>query len=127
MSASSKAGFLYLLAVLVAVIAWFAVLLVDHAGGRTVTQTLEVLLTHDGQPNPFLLLIIIPTVCLLLAAGYFSPLAEARTGATLLFLAGTAAAIASWLTPFPKFAIFVLAPLWYGFLCARALFRASIK
>lgn len=112
------AGILYLLATLASVGIWYVLLFMHN---RPCANPLDNLLYFLNEPPSRLIfrwLLILPGVCLLLAAAYFSKWSQTRTGAFSLFGVGAVLALSAWFTV-SLVAVFVSLPLWYGFAILR--------
>ena len=117
-TANQKAGIFYLLAVLVMLPFWFITLFVHNPPSLTPSDIVLGLLTEAPNRLYFWWLLFFPTLSLLLAAAYFSRLAQARIGAISFFSVGVLLALTTWLST-PSLGIFASLPLLYSFVNCR--------
>jgi hypothetical protein len=119
LTANNTAVILYLLAVLATLGVWYILLFVGNPPGANPIDNLLYFLNKPPTQLIFWWLLVLPGLCLLLAAAYYSKWSQTRMGAFILFGAGAALALAAWwATPSPVAALVSLA-LWYGFVVLR--------
>lgn len=111
---NAKAGLLYLLPALAVLLNWWILLFYDNPPNITPSSTLNFVLTEEPQRLWFRWLIVLPALCLVLSAAYFSRVAQTRRGAIALLVVGIALALAAWLSVTHELALFVSLPLLYG-------------
>ena len=115
LTASTKAGALYLLPALAVLSIWWVLLFVANSPGVTPLSTLRFVLTEGPQRHWFYWLIAMPIHFVLLAGAYWSRLTRTKGGAVGLFLVGSAVSLAAWFTVTWEVAMFATVPLLYGF------------
>jgi len=119
LTANNTAVILYLLAVQATLGVWYILLFVSNPPCVNPIDNLLYFLNEPPTQLIFLGLLVLPVLCLLLAAAYFSKWSQTRMGAFSLFGAGAALVLAAWwFTPSPV-AVLVSLALWYGFVVLR--------
>ena len=122
LTANRTAGILYLLATLATLSIWYVLLFMHNPPGINPLGNLQYFLNEPPFQWIFRWLLVLPVLCLLLAAAYFSKWSQTRTGAFSLFGVGGLLALSAWFTPTSvasSVAVFVSLPLWYGFVMLR--------
>jgi hypothetical protein len=112
--ANKKIGICYLLPVIGILIMWYVVLLKANPPGITPKGSLIFLLTQGPRLWFFRWLLVLPTLCVLLATAYFSSIPKTRLGYSALITVGIALALAAWLTVSVDIAVCTTLPLVYS-------------
>lgn len=115
LAANNTAAIVYLLAALATLSFWYVVLFVSNPIGITPMDNLLYVLNEPPTQLFFWWFLVLPVLCFLLAAAYYSNWSKTRTGAISLFGAGTALALASWWSVHSSIAVFNSLALWFGF------------
>ena len=119
LNANTKAALLYLLPVIAVFGIWYVLLFDVRSPGGTPEYVFKSALTEGPRLLWFRWLLVLPGLCLALAAAYLSRLSNSRIGAIGLLVIGVALAVAAWLTVAAEIALFVSLPLVYGFVVAK--------
>ncbi len=109
----------YLLAALATLGYWYIILFVGNPPNVKPIDNFLHLLNEPRNQLIFWWLLVSPSLCILLAAAYFSKWSQTRMGAFSLFGAGAVLTFASWWFYRSAEAIFVSLALWSGFLILR--------
>ena len=125
LNVNQKAGLLYMLPVVVGVASWFALLLFLSPPAADPLETLIFLLGENPQMLWFRWFLVLPLLCLLLAAGYFSHVVKQRLLSIMLFLIGIIVSLACWVSFDWWVAVTATLPLAYGYLSVRSHFDGS--
>jgi hypothetical protein len=119
LTANNTAVVLYLLAALATLGVWYVLLYMHNPPGANPIDNLRYFLNEPPSKAVFWRLLVLPVLCLVLAAAYFFKWSQTRRGAISLFGVGVALALAAWWSaPLPVAGLVSIA-LWYGFMVLR--------
>ena len=109
-----SAGTAYLLPAIVVGGIWYLMLFVGTAKGAGPSEMLAYALFEAPERTKFWWMALLPALSLLLAAGYFSAIANGKTGTIILCGVGVGVALAAWLTIDWTIAMFLTLPLLFS-------------
>lgn len=115
LTASNTAAIVYLLAALAMLSFWYVALFVSNPIGITPMDNLLYVLNEPPTQLIFWWLLVLPVLCFLLAAAYYSKWSQTRIGAFSLFGVGAALALAAWWSSPSSIDVFISLALWFGF------------